>query len=109
MQGTPDRIDRSTGEVLSSFSSADKLVFATLTAPAFGRVHTSGRSHRPDDDQALTAAQVVSYLAKYATKTAADDTTTTTAHHRRLQATVADLHLRAPGRHPQHRLADQRV
>jgi len=52
---------------------------------------------------------VVGYLAKYATKTAADDTTTTTAHHRRLQATVADLHLRAAGRHPQHRLADQRV
>lgn len=49
----------------------------------------------PTTTQALTAAQVVGYLAKYATKTAADDTTTTTAHHRRLQATVADLHLRA--------------
>ncbi len=52
------------------------------------------RTHRPDDDQALTAAQVAGYLAKYATKTATDDTTPTTAHHRRLQATVADLHLR---------------
>jgi hypothetical protein len=98
LQGTSDRIDRATGEVLSSFSSSDQplgvvhvrcgnrrasecpscsrlyaadmfhliragvtggktvpesvadhpLVFATLTAPSFGRVHTSGRCH-PDD------------------------------------------------------------
>jgi replication initiator protein RepSA len=53
------------------------------------------RSHRPDDDQALTGAQVAGYLAKYSTKTATDDVATTSAHHRRLQATVADLHLRA--------------
>ena len=53
------------------------------------------RSHRPDDDQALTAAQVAGYLAKYSTKTATDDVATTTAHHRRLQATIADLDLRA--------------
>lgn len=32
------------------------LVLTTLTAPALGRMHTSGRSHRLDDDQALTAA-----------------------------------------------------
>ena len=31
------------------------------------------RSHRPDDDQALTAAQVAGYLAKYSTKSASDD------------------------------------
>ncbi|GAA1826975.1 hypothetical protein JOF54_001841 [Microlunatus capsulatus] len=53
------------------------------------------RSHRPDDDQALTAAQVAGYLAKYSTKTASDDVATSTAHHRRLQATIADLNLRA--------------
>jgi hypothetical protein len=53
------------------------------------------RSHRPDDDQALTAAQVAGYLAKYSTKTATDDVATTNAHYRRLQATIADLHLRA--------------
>ncbi len=53
------------------------------------------RSHRPDDDQSLTAAQVAGYLAKYSTKTASDDVATTTAHHRRLQATIADLNLRA--------------
>jgi hypothetical protein len=54
------------------------------------------RSHRPNDDQALSGAQVAGYLAKYATKTATDDTTTTTtAHGRRLQATIADLSLRA--------------
>jgi len=53
------------------------------------------RSHRPDDDQALTAAQVAGYLAQYSTKTASDDVATTTAHHRRLQATIADLDLRA--------------
>jgi hypothetical protein len=53
------------------------------------------RSHRPDDDQALSAGQVAGYLAKYATKTATDDTTVTTAHHRRLQTTIADLDLRA--------------
>jgi len=52
------------------------------------------RTHRPDDDQALTAPQVAGYLARYATKTAADDTTTT-AHGRRLQTTIADLTLRA--------------
>lgn len=51
-------------------------------------------SHRPDDDQALTGAQVAGYLAKYATKTGSDDIVTTTAHHRRLQATIADLDLR---------------
>lgn len=95
LRGTSDRIDRATGEVLSSFSSADHplgvvhmrcgnrrgaecpscsrlyaadmfhliragvaggktvsetvaehpLVFATLTAPSFGTVHTSGRCH----------------------------------------------------------------
>jgi hypothetical protein len=53
------------------------------------------RSHRPDDDQALTAAQVAGYLAKYSTKTASDDVSTSTTHHRRLQATIADLDLRA--------------
>jgi hypothetical protein len=53
------------------------------------------RSHRPDDGQALTAAQVAGYLAKYSTKTASDDVATTSAHHRRLQATIADLDLRA--------------
>jgi hypothetical protein len=53
------------------------------------------RSHRPDDDQALTAAQVAGYLAKYSTKSASDDVATITAHGRRLQATIADLHLRA--------------
>ena len=53
------------------------------------------RSCRPDDDQALTASQVAGYLAKYSTKTATDDVPVTTAHHRRLQATIADLHLRA--------------
>ena len=52
------------------------------------------RLHRPDDDQALTAAQVAGYLAKYSTKTASEDVAAT-AHHRRLQATIADLHLRA--------------
>jgi hypothetical protein len=53
------------------------------------------RSHRPDDDQTLTAHQVAGYLAKYSTKTASDDVPTTGAHHRRLQATIADLHIRA--------------
>ena len=52
-------------------------------------------SRRPDDDQALTAPQVAGYLAKYSTKTASDDVPATTAHHRRLQATIADLDLRA--------------
>ncbi|GAA1430867.1 hypothetical protein GCM10009616_16580 [Microlunatus lacustris] len=52
------------------------------------------RSHRPDDDQVLTGAQVAGYLAKYSTKSAGDDVAAT-AHHRRLQATIADLHLRA--------------
>lgn len=50
---------------------------------------------QPDDDQALTAAQVAGYLAKYATKTATDDTAATTAHHRHLQTTIAELDLRA--------------
>jgi hypothetical protein len=53
------------------------------------------RHHRPNDDQTLTAAEVAGYLAKYSTKTASDDVATTTAHHRRLQATIADLDLRA--------------
>jgi hypothetical protein len=53
------------------------------------------RSHRPGDDQALTAPQVAGLPAKYSTKTATDDVPTTTAHHRRLQATIADLNLRA--------------
>jgi hypothetical protein len=53
------------------------------------------RGHRPDDDQALSAPQVAGYLAKYATKTATDDVALTTAHGRRLEATVADLDLRA--------------
>ena len=53
------------------------------------------RSHRLNDDQALSGAQVAGYLAKYSTKTATDDTTTTTAHGRRLQAAIADLNLRA--------------
>lgn len=98
LQGTSERIDPTTGEVLSSFSSADQplgvvhvrcgnrrasecpscsrlyaadmfhliragvtggktvpesvadhpLVFATLTAPSFGRVHTSRRCHPGD-------------------------------------------------------------
>jgi hypothetical protein len=98
LRGTTERIDPATGEVLSSFSSADQplgvvhvrcgnrrasecpscsrlyagdmlhliragvtggktvpesvadhpLVFATLTAPSFGRVHTSGRCHPGD-------------------------------------------------------------
>jgi hypothetical protein len=53
------------------------------------------RAHRPDDDQALTAAQVAGYLAKYSTKSATDDVASGTAHHRRLQATIADLDFRA--------------
>jgi hypothetical protein len=53
------------------------------------------RAHRPDDDQALTGAQVSGYLAKYSTKTASDDVAITTAHGRRLQITIADLDLRA--------------
>ena len=53
------------------------------------------RSHSPEDDQALTAAQVAGYLAKYSTKTARDDVATSTGHHRRLQVTIADLDLRA--------------
>ncbi len=53
------------------------------------------RSRRPGDDQALTAARVAGYLAKYSTKTASDDVATTTAHYRRLQTTIADLNLRA--------------
>jgi hypothetical protein len=53
------------------------------------------RSHQPDDDQALTAAQVADYLAKYSTKSASDDVATSSAHHRRLQATIADLEVRA--------------
>lgn len=53
------------------------------------------RSNRPDDDQALSAAQVAGYLAKYSTKSATDDAAVTTAHGRRLLATVADLDLRA--------------
>lgn len=98
LRGTSERIDPATGEVLSSFSSADQplgavhvrcgnrrasecpscsrlyaadmfhliragvnggktvpesvadhpLVFATMTAPSFGRVHTSGRCHPGD-------------------------------------------------------------
>ena len=98
LRGTSERIDAETGEVLSSFSSADHplgvvhvrcgnrrasecpscsrlyaadmfhliragvtggktvpesvadhpLLFATLTAPSFGRVHTSGRCHPGD-------------------------------------------------------------
>jgi hypothetical protein len=98
LRGTSERIDAATGEVLSSFSSADHplgvvhvrcgnrrasecpscsrlyaadmfhliragvtggktvpesvadhpLLFATLTAPSFGRVHTSGRCHPGD-------------------------------------------------------------
>ena len=98
LRGTSERIDPATGEVLSSFSSADHplgvvhvrcgnrrasecpscsrlyaadmfhliragvtggktvpesvaqhpLLFATLTAPSFGRVHTSGRCHPGD-------------------------------------------------------------
>jgi hypothetical protein len=53
------------------------------------------RARRPDDDQALTGAQVAGYLAKYATKTATDDMPITSAHARRLQTTNADLDLRA--------------
>jgi hypothetical protein len=53
------------------------------------------RAHRPDDDQALTGAQVFGYLAKSATKTASDDMPTTSAHARRLRSTIADLDLRA--------------
>jgi hypothetical protein len=51
---------------------------------------------RTDDlDRALTPEQVAGYLAKYATKSAADSGAADTPHHRRLRATVRTMADRA--------------
>jgi hypothetical protein len=57
------------------------------------------RTHRrtDDPDQTLTTGQVAGYLAKYATKSAADTGAGAPAHHRRIRATVRTLADRAAG------------
>jgi hypothetical protein len=52
-------------------------------------VRTLRRTDHPDRE--LTPEQVAGYLAKYATKSAADTTTKNTAHLRRLHATTGRL------------------
>ena len=66
---------------------------------AFGRqldarpVRTGRRTDDPD--RALTPGQVAGYLAKYATKSAADTGATDNPHHQRLRATARRLAARA--------------
>jgi hypothetical protein len=48
-----------------------------------------------DPDRTLTPEQVAGYLAKYATKSAADTGNTDSPHHRRLRATARDLATRS--------------